>query len=252
MVLSLAAEPSVQIIPNVQLTELNDMVAPSAIALSEQMIDSNGKVQQLVIAAGMRMTEFNGMFQPSAIAPSGQMIDFNRMISQLGEAYAELMDNHGCMVQKIAISPIEPMTDFNYMAPRFAAAPIEQIIGFNDTIQLSEIADFNAMRQPSPCAPMTEHIGIMSIHNYHSTGQGFQQNLINATTSDRDHVDQFGMAYSERDEVIDPMKLLYYQPAIEIDNILSDSIEPKKLDADERSRHDAYCWCKNSPASEKL
>ncbi|XP_029118129.2 uncharacterized protein [Elaeis guineensis] len=239
MVPSLAAEPSVQITPSMQLTELNDMVAPSAIAPGEQMIGSNGMLQQLAVATRMQMTKFNGMFQPSAIAPSGQMIDFNRRIPQLGEAYAELMDNHGCIVQKPAISPTEPMTDFNYMAPRFAAAPIEQMIGFYDMTQLPKITDFNAMRQPSP--PMIEHNGIMSIRNNHSTGQGFQQNLSNAMISGKDHVDKFGMAYGERDEVIDPMKLLCYEPAIEIDNILSDRIEPKELDADERSRHDAGC-----------
>ncbi|XP_073106408.1 uncharacterized protein [Elaeis guineensis] len=214
----------------------------------QTFIDSNGgydnaiMVQRLVaapVATRMQMTEFNGMFQPSAIAPSGQMIDFNRRMPQLGEAYAELMDNHDCMVQKSAISPTEPMTDFNYMAPRFAAAPIEQMMGFYDMTQLSEIADFNAMRQPSP--PMTEHNGIMSICNNHSTGQGFQQNLSNAMISGKDHVDQFGMAYGERDEVIGPMKLLCYEPAIEIDDVLSDSIEPKELDADERSRHDVGC-----------
>ncbi|XP_073106419.1 uncharacterized protein [Elaeis guineensis] len=239
MVPSLAAEPSVQITPSIQLTELNDMVAPSIIAPSDQMIGSNGMLQQFAVATRMQMTEFNGMFQPSAIAPSGQMIDFNRRMPQLGEAYAELMDNHDCMVQKSAISPTEPMTDFNYMAPRFAAAPIEQMMGFYDMTQLSEIADFNAMRQPSP--PMTEHNGFMSICNNHSTGQGFQQNLSNAMISGKDHVDQFGMAYGERDEVIRPMKLLCYEPAIEIDDVLSDSIEPKELDADERSRHDVGC-----------
>nr|XP_010909714.1 protein CUP-SHAPED COTYLEDON 1-like [Elaeis guineensis] len=182
----------------------------------QTFIDSNGSygnvimAQLLVAAPDMQITEFNGsMVPPLAVEPSVQITpsiqstELKDMVASSAiasrEAYAELMDNHGYMVQKPAISPTESMTNFNYMAPRFVAAPIEQMIDFNDMIQLSEIANFNTMRLPSPYAPMIEYNGIMSIRNNHSTEQGFQQNLSDATTSGRDHVDQFEMAYGERD-----------------------------------------------------
>ena len=241
---------SLVVAPSVQITEFNGMAQPLIVAPSVQMIEFNGMVQSAA------MTEFNGMIQPSAIAPSGQMINFNGivqslvvepseqiidsygMVQPLIEAYGEQSSNRGCMVQETTISPTEPMTDFNCMAQPFAAASIEPMIGFNDMTQLSEFADFNSMRQPLPCALMTEHNGITSIRNNHSTRQGFQQNSSNATTSGEDHVDQFGMTYGERerDEVMYQMELLYYQPDMEINNILSDSIEPKDVDAGKHSR----------------
>lgn len=62
----------------------------------------------------------------------------------------------------------------------------------------------------------------------------------------KDHMDQLGLAYGERDGVIDPMSIYasiklpyYYQPETKLNDILSDTIKPKKLDAGKDCKYEA-------------